>query len=688
MKNNILLKRLILRTSSVFFLLLFILSVSIFMFQQAILKNEALEDLNNERQVIFSIINQHYLSGDLLSLRNFLTTWANLNHISGELQDLEGNVLWSHRETPNEFVTINERISSDINSNLGIFITQKNITPLINQKRSQFIQLLLFLIIVSLMLFTVLYLVALRSLRPLSQILNILKNESSLIGFTLSQVSGDELNNIQSWFKEISTAWRNEAAKSGENAKIKAFSQLAHQVAHDIRSPLSALNMVIPSLDQVPENKRVLIRNAIGRINDIANSLLEKGKQSTENLVQSSDSLESNKLTESILVSSLVDSLVSEKRIQYRENSKLNIEVNLQNSYGLFIQANAADLKRVISNLINNSVEAFDVNSGNIEIIVNANENNVIVSIVDNGNGIPKSILERLGEKGITYGKTKTISGSGIGIYHAKKTVESFSGKFQIESTEGKGTKIQLFLPKTKHPDWFVPELNLEPNQKVIICDDDSSIHGLWSSRFASKSKNLQEIHFSSAADIISWIQEENTLNPCLFLMDYELLNTPKTGLDLIEELGIATKSILVTSRFEEMWIQNRCKALGVRLIPKGLASLVPIKIQQNKIKYDAILIDDDLLVHMTWNMVAKEKNKKILCFTEDNLFLKSCDGIDLDSSLYIDMNLKDGKSGIQVAENLFKKGFKNIFLATGNNMSGIEKPPFIKSILGKDFPF
>ncbi|HPI39367.1 MAG TPA: HAMP domain-containing sensor histidine kinase [Pseudobdellovibrionaceae bacterium] len=688
MKNNILLKRLILRTSTVFFLLLFILSVSIFMFQQAVIKNEALENLKNERRVIFSIINQHYLSGDLLSLRNFLTTWANLNHISGELQDLEGNILWSHNESPYEFVTINERVLSDINSNLGIFITQKNISPLINQKRNQFIQLLLFLIIVSLMLFIVLYLVALQSLKPLSQILNILKNESSQIGFTLSQVNGDELNNIQSWFKEISTAWRNEAAKSAENAKLKAFSQIAKQVAHDIRSPLSALNMVVPSLDQIPENKRVLIRNAIGRINDIANSLLEKGKQSLENPIQNLDPLEASQSIESILVSSLIDSLVSEKRIQYRENSKLNIEANLQESYGLFIQANPADLKRVISNLINNSVEAFDNNSGNVEVIVNANENNVVISIVDNGKGIPKSILERLGEKGITYGKTTPNSGSGLGIYHAKKTVESFNGKFQVESTEGNGTTIQLIIPKTKCPDWFVPELNLEPNQKIIICDDDSSIHGLWSGRFASKSKDLHEIHFSSAADIISWVQKEKVQDLCLFLMDYELLNSPKTGLDLIEELGIAAKSILVTSRFEESWIQNRCKKLGVRLIPKGLASLVPIKIQNIKIKYDAVLIDDDLLIHMTWNLMAKEKNKKIICFTDENLFLNACDEIHFESSLYIDMNLKDGKSGIQVAENLYKKGFKNISLATGYDMNSIEKPPYIKSILGKDFPF
>lgn len=60
----------------------------------------------------------------------------------------------------------------------------------------------------------------------------------------------------------------------------KTFNLVASQVAHDIRSPLSALNMVSSALSDVPEEKRLIIRNASKRINDIANQLISKVKES------------------------------------------------------------------------------------------------------------------------------------------------------------------------------------------------------------------------------------------------------------------------------------------------------------------------------------------------------------------------------------------------------------------------
>lgn len=367
-----------------------------------------------------------------------------------------------------------------------------------------------------------------------------------------------------------------------KQSRLSALSEIAKQVSHDIRSPLSALNLIAPTLAQIPEEKRLLIRSAVNRINDIANSLLEKSKISIDDENKLKDSLNNSKTTEVLMLSSLIDSIVSEKRIQYKENIKVNIEFNQQNAYGLFISANGIEIKRVISNLINNSVEAFGENYGKIEVDINSKENQVIVLVKDNGRGIPDFILRRLGEKGISNGKEGTSSGNGLGIYHAKTTIESFNGTFLIESVENNGTSIQLVFPKVIHPNWFVSELSLVLGQSIIICDDDSSIHNLWTERFSEVNyqiNHIQLFHFSSSESLTAWVKKGLIFDKILFLIDYELLNSPKTGLDLIEELGIASNSILVTSRFEEFQIQERCKKLGVHLIPKGLASLVPIKI-------------------------------------------------------------------------------------------------------------
>ena len=67
-------------------------------------------------------------------------------------------------------------------------------------------------------------------------------------------------------------------------------------------------------------------------------------------------------------ISPVIESVLSEKRTQYRNKMNINIISDLgPNSYGLFSKINKAELKRVLSNLINNSVEAFET-GGEVKI--------------------------------------------------------------------------------------------------------------------------------------------------------------------------------------------------------------------------------------------------------------------------------------------------------------------------------
>lgn len=63
------------------------------------------------------------------------------------------------------------------------------------------------------------------------------------------------------------------------------------------------------------------------------------------------------------------------------------------------------------------------------------------------------------------------------------------------------------------------------------------------------------------------------------FLVDYEFHNSNLTGLDIIKSLGIASRTTLVTSRDEELDIRLECKKIGVKILPKVYASLIPINI-------------------------------------------------------------------------------------------------------------
>lgn len=370
-----------------------------------------------------------------------------------------------------------------------------------------------------------------------------------------------------------------------EKIKDKTAEDIATQVSHDIRSPLAALNMTLSQLQNLPEQQRITLRAATNRINDIANTLLSAIKQKNVASSNITDTSATNGDTVELLPA-LLDNLVSEKRTQYRDKFLVNIDADFNSAYGAFAKINRIEFSRVISNLINNAIEALPKDGGVISLKVHKQNDSVIIYVTDNGSGIPSEVLEKVGEKGLTYGKSESDSGSGLGLYHAKKTIEGLSGKFYIESTLGIGTRITIKLIACAPPSWFVESLLINENTTIVSIDDDMSVHNIWKEKF----NNIQFEHykpkhkiFTSTADFKSWTKAHLDDNPlfksnCLFLVDFEFLNQHYTGLDLIEDAEIAKHSILVTSRYEEYQIRERCEKLGVRLIPKGMSSLVPIK--------------------------------------------------------------------------------------------------------------
>jgi signal transduction histidine kinase len=472
---------------------------------------------------------------------------------------------------------------------------------------------------------------------------------------------------------------------------------LASQTAHDIRSPLSALTMVVGTLKEIPEEKRLLIRNATQRINDIANDLLQKGKEDGHSGPTNSADVTPALTTEFIPV--LIDILISEKRMQYRENTGLEIDVDLKDSFGSFAQINSNELKRVISNLINNAVEAFDDHQGRITVGVkkiptgSANSSNspqkVEISVKDNGRGIPKHILEKLGQMGVTHGKEGSQSGSGLGVYHAKKTAESMGGTFEIDSLEGKGTTIKIILPLAESPNWFANKIDLTAKKYLISLDDDISIHQIWAGRLSSLGLNdIEHLRFQSGEAFKHYVVSNMTkLKETLFLVDYELLNQSLTGLDIIDELGIEKYSILVTSRYEESSIQERASRLRLPILPKALAGFVPFERQQPKELFDWVLLDDDDLIKMTWEFAAKEYNKTFKYFKTPEELQTYKSKLNPEQKIFIDSNLGHGVKGEDIAQQLSAEGFKNLYLATGYAPEQFPKMDFIKAVVGKEPP-
>jgi signal transduction histidine kinase len=109
-----------------------------------------------------------------------------------------------------------------------------------------------------------------------------------------------------------------------------------------------------------------------------------------------------------------------------------------------------SDLTRVriiLNNLISNAIKYRSPNRDESYIIVEAviNEKNVVVTVEDNGEGIPKSKLPSIFD--MFYRATDNNQGTGLGLYIVKNVVEKLGGKVGVESEQNRGTIFKVELP-------------------------------------------------------------------------------------------------------------------------------------------------------------------------------------------------------------------------------------------------
>ena len=114
----------------------------------------------------------------------------------------------------------------------------------------------------------------------------------------------------------------------------------------------------------------------------------------------------------------------------------------------IYIEGDYDRLKQVLINLIKNSIESIKKDDiGLIKLKINYTFKKVCIILEDNGIGMNKETLKRIGEPFYTTKK----NGTGLGVKLSKEIVELHNGKIIYESKLGKGTMVKIFLPIKKH---------------------------------------------------------------------------------------------------------------------------------------------------------------------------------------------------------------------------------------------
>ena len=460
---------------------------------------------------------------------------------------------------------------------------------------------------------------------------------------------------------------------------------IAAQVAHDIRSPLAALNAMIKSTDAIPEPQRIMIRNATQRINDIANNLLTKYRK-TEWLDE--EAMLHNQLSKE-LIFNLLDHIVSEKRVQY-EDSGVSIHFHVEETaYGVFAEISAMDFKRVMSNLINNAIEAVQKN-GVIHINLKCHANQLSIEVIDSGCGMSQELQNQVFQGGVTQGKKE---GTGIGLSSSKALVKFWGGSICLQSEVNQGTTVIVNLPVSEAASWFLQALNLSQGQTVVILDDTQSIHDIWRTRFEQELPADVPIylkHYFQEEELAAQLSElpDNTL----FLVDYEL-GKNHNGVDVIKALHLAARAVLVTSRDEETHVRSACQHLGIKILPKTYLTHVPLNIIASVADCkgpmpDLVFVDGDKLVTDSWRFLAEFSGKSILTFNTIAEARKVILTLKKDMPIYLDVEISEHEKGEMFSKELHELGFTHLYLATGYPKENFKHCTWLKGIIGKEPPF
>ncbi len=357
---------------------------------------------------------------------------------------------------------------------------------------------------------------------------------------------------------------------AAENKNRILLGEVAARVAHDIRSPLSTLNAVLETIEGLPPSSRKLLTTAILRIREIGLGIADHSKLA----MSESSSLRENygdepMTAEPTLVADLLEEVVNEKRIQYpRRSDDISLTTSSE-ARAKFAIINPEELRRSLSNILDNSIEA-SAEGTSVKVSIYSNGEFLRITIADFGIGIRKEHLMRLGEKGFTKNKP---NGTGIGVHFARRALMSWNGKLEYESTIGVGTTATLQIPIVPSPAWFREDLRFTGYSTIVIVDDDPTIHSVWKDRIAQTNSDISVEHFFNAESATSWaVQNRDSANGCLLLTDFNLNSQTGTGLTVLERFGLKHPSaVMVTNAFNDNDLRRRCEKMNVKLMPKSL---------------------------------------------------------------------------------------------------------------------
>jgi signal transduction histidine kinase len=230
---------------------------------------------------------------------------------------------------------------------------------------------------------------------------------------------------------EFLQVYQTSIMKLQDAEKMQLISELAASVAHEVRNPLQVTRGFLQLLAEKNDvQNKTYFQTAIQEL-DRASSIISAYLNFAKPEMDQTEIIDV--AAEIRNLESIINSMVI--------MSGLSLTLELQEQ--VHMTGNVSKLKQILINLIKNSVEAIDKSPGLIVIIMTATESELQIVIRDNGTGMDKNELSKLGTP---YYSSKTL-GTGLGLMVTYRIVEEYNGTLKFHSEKGKGTEALLTFP-------------------------------------------------------------------------------------------------------------------------------------------------------------------------------------------------------------------------------------------------
>lgn len=247
--------------------------------------------------------------------------------------------------------------------------------------------------------------------------------------------SADEVGDLIQSFNVMTSELKASRVRLARAERELAWKEMAKQVAHEIKNPLTPIKLSIQHLVQAYKQGAKDFGDILQRVSQ---TVVEQIEVLTRIASEFSNfaRMPERRFERVDLVQLLMESINL-----FKEVDDVAFRASLSDA-PVFVVADKDELRRVFINIIRNSIQAMD-KGGTIGVALTVDNHACTIRISDTGGGIPENLQEKVFQPNFS---TKT-DGTGLGLAIAQKVIEDLDGSISLQSKVGEGTTVEMTIP-------------------------------------------------------------------------------------------------------------------------------------------------------------------------------------------------------------------------------------------------